>query len=296
MTRALESNRNLLAAADLSRLEAEAGEAEARLDRELVTARCSAEEAAVRLAQLQAAAEQAEQAGQAGPDEELTTLLRNVRPLAAQRFDEADARARLHEARMTALQHRRLATTAVRSTLEAFMSTTAAFAARLEEDQARLTAIRARREATERQADFMASTEESVLEAALLAALPQAPAQDEAPRARRRELPRVAIRAEVDLSSDSNFYGGFSTNISEGGLFIATVMHPPRGAMVDVHLSLPGGPEINARGVVRWTREINDSTPDVMPGAGVQFVDLPAETAQAISDFVSKREPLFYVE
>ena len=292
MTSALESNRNLLAAADLSRLEAEMGDAEARLERDLVTARCSAEDAAVRLAQLQAGAELA---AQGGPDAELSSVLSTVRPLTPHRFDEVQARARLHEARLTALQHRRLANTSVRASLDAFVASTAELAQRVTRDLGRVAAIRARREEADRLVHFALSTEESVLEAALLAALPAEPTKEEVAR-KRRELPRVAIRAEVDLSSDSNFYGGFSTNISEGGLFIATVMHPPRGAMVDVRLSLPDGGVIHARGVVRWTREVNDVTPDVMPGAGVQFIDLSAETARAISEFVSKREPLFYVE
>lgn len=288
MTSALESNRNVLAAADLSRLESDADEVEARLERDLVTGRRASEAAAVRLAELQAIAEEAA-LGRA--DEETLAVCRAARELSAPRFDEAAARASLHEARLTALRHRSLASEAVRGSLDTFTHTAAELTHRIAQELERLRSLRSRQDHEAAAARLALETEASALEAALLTVtLPQPPE----PR-KRRELPRVALNVEVDLGSDSNFYGGFSTNISEGGLFIATVMHPPRGAMVDVRFSL-GGRDIEARGVVRWTREVNDCLPDVMPGAGVQFIDLAAETAQAISDFVSKREPLFYVE
>jgi hypothetical protein len=65
---------------------------------------------------------------------------------------------------------------------------------------------------------------------------------------------------------------------------------------VDLHFTLPGGKRIDAKGVVRWTREVNDRTPDIFPGVGVQFTDLPAEAATAIRSFVSEREPLFFAD
>src|SRR5207237_787078 len=46
-------------------------------------------------------------------------------------------------------------------------------------------------------------------------------------RAPGREVrPRAAcarMQAEVDFESDSNFYSGFSSDVGEGGLFVATV-------------------------------------------------------------------------
>jgi uncharacterized protein (TIGR02266 family) len=115
-----------------------------------------------------------------------------------------------------------------------------------------------------------------------------------APKMGRRETPRVQMQAAIDFSSESNFFTGFSTNISEGGIFIATVQHVPRGTPVDVRFTLPNGVKISAHGEVRWSREINDKTPDIFPGVGVQFVDLPADAAHAIKQFVAGREPMFY--
>ena len=103
------------------------------------------------------------------------------------------------------------------------------------------------------------------------------------------------MQAAVDLHSDSNFFTGFSTNISEGGLFIATVQTVELGTEVDLNFSL-GEQKLTVRGVVRWVREVNDNTPDIFPGVGIQFVNLDPATAGAIQQFVAAREPMFFPE
>ena len=145
-------------------------------------------------------------------------------------------------------------------------------------------------------------------------AVPQPPAPEEAPAARaprapqalgklshprqvpegRRGTVRVALKAQVDLHSDSNLFTGFGTNISEGGLFVATLSVLPVGTPVDLTFTLPGGTRLAVQGEVRWIREVNDRTPDVFPGVGVRFVELPTDAAEALHRFVQAREPLFY--
>ncbi len=129
-------------------------------------------------------------------------------------------------------------------------------------------------------------------------AKPAAPVPPPLPKPEgRRQQPRVRMQAVIDLHSDSNFYfTGFSTNLSEGGLFVATTQQVPIGTEVDVQFSLPGGERIEVRGVVRWTREVNDNAPDVFPGLGVQFVSLPPNAGAVIQRFVASREPMFYAE
>jgi len=68
----------------------------------------------------------------------------------------------------------------------------------------------------------------------------------------------------------------------------------PQGTKVDLDFTLPGGRPLKASGVVRWLREPNAHTPELMPGMGVQFQELQPEVASLISDFVRKREPLFF--
>ncbi|RKH01065.1 TIGR02266 family protein [Corallococcus sp. CA047B] len=119
--------------------------------------------------------------------------------------------------------------------------------------------------------------------------LPLPPAKDEA-----RSNGRVRMHTTIDMRSDSNFFTGFSMDISEGGIFIATVEAVPRGTSVDLDFTLPGGRPLTVNGVVRWARDGNDRTPELMPGVGVQFTALPPEVAHAISSFVATRDPMFY--
>ena len=102
------------------------------------------------------------------------------------------------------------------------------------------------------------------------------------------------MQTQVDLVSDSNFFTGFSTNISEGGLFVATVNVLPAGTPVDVSFTLPAGRRLTVKGEVRWTREVNDRTPDVFPGVGVRFTEVDPAVVSQIKAFVQQREPLFF--
>lgn len=258
--------------AQLSALESEAAQAEAQLELELAAACGAAEQAERRLQQLQAAAQRA-----ASGDEEVKSVCRQLSQLSPIRFDDEQARSAALEVRRAALTQRKAARDSLRAALEAFGRRTQAL--ELELSHRAESLVRAQRRAEEKQAAA------------------RAPAGGKAASAPpRRESPRVSMYTQVDLGSESNFYGGFSTNLSEGGLFIATLSTPPRGTEVELTFTLPGGTPIKARGVVRWTREVNDAMPDVMPGAGVQFVELAPEVAASISAFVMKRDPLFYVE
>ncbi|MGZ3479995.1 MAG: TIGR02266 family protein [Myxococcaceae bacterium] len=109
-----------------------------------------------------------------------------------------------------------------------------------------------------------------------------------------RSSTRIPLNTQVDLSSDSNVFTGFSTNLSEGGLFVATVNLLPVGTPVDLTFTLPGNAKVSVRGEVRWTRELDDRTPEVFPGVGVRFVELSPEAAKALHRFIASREPLFY--
>lgn len=124
------------------------------------------------------------------------------------------------------------------------------------------------------------------------AARPAAGATPDSKEARRNG--RVRMHTSIDMRSDSNFFTGFSMDISEGGVFIATVDPVPRGTQVELDFTLPGGRPMKVTGVVRWVREANSRHPELMPGVGVQFTGLPPEVASAISSFVTTRDPMFF--
>lgn len=112
----------------------------------------------------------------------------------------------------------------------------------------------------------------------------------------RRASPRVELNVDVSFASENNFYQGFSEDISDGGLFVATYRLSPIGTAFALELTLPNGHVVRTDAVVRWVRDPRDADSEVSPGMGLQFVNLPAEDARAIGAFVEARAPLFYDE
>lgn len=101
---------------------------------------------------------------------------------------------------------------------------------------------------------------------------------------------RARVRLAVTVASGSNFYVGQTENLSEGGVFVATLFAQPVGARVElaVHLDDGRGP-LRIEGEVRWVRA---AEPGVTGGMGVRFRELPAEDLERIRAFTRLRGPL----
>lgn len=95
--------------------------------------------------------------------------------------------------------------------------------------------------------------------------------------------------------TEHNFYAGFTQDISEGGLFVATHEFLPIGSHVDLELELPGGHKLQVRGVVKWVRDPRDPG-ETIPGMGIQFEELAKADREAVNEFMSSREPMFWDE
>jgi uncharacterized protein (TIGR02266 family) len=126
---------------------------------------------------------------------------------------------------------------------------------------------------------------------------PAAPAKasDEARQVRVPLRTSVRFELNVDAVSDHNFYTGFTDNISEGGLFIATDQHINLDTELTFHLNLPtltGTHEL--KGVVRWVRHSDEPEPGSPNGVGVQFISLTQELKSGIERFIAQRESIFY--
>jgi hypothetical protein len=106
----------------------------------------------------------------------------------------------------------------------------------------------------------------------------------------------LRVDAELGAHSSTNFYKGLSGNdvIESGGIFVATYQIPEIGRNVLVKVSMPGGYEFEALGVVRWTREAPLSGSDAPPGFGAQFTQISPEGRQLVYRYVRNREPLFH--
>lgn len=112
-----------------------------------------------------------------------------------------------------------------------------------------------------------------------------------------RSSPRMRMHTEVTLGSESNFYTGFSGDLSEGGVFVATYekLLPP-GTPVEISIALPNRASVQVPGKVRWVRDAHERTPGVFPGMGIQFDALSEEVSAAIRSFLQCREPMFWDE
>jgi uncharacterized protein (TIGR02266 family) len=110
----------------------------------------------------------------------------------------------------------------------------------------------------------------------------------------RRTTPRAELHAEIGFRSDTNFYVGFTEDISEGGLFVATHMLRPVGEELELCFTLPNGHEVKLAGVVRWLRDPHDYSEEARPGMGVQFRDVSGVDLAMIREFVALRDPMFF--
>ena len=110
----------------------------------------------------------------------------------------------------------------------------------------------------------------------------------------RRAHRRVPVHTAVTFSSESNFYVGFSEDMSAGGCFVATIETLPHGSEIELTIQFPDGHCAVVHGIVRWQREYNERTPDVYPGMGIQFTDIDTNAIERVRAFVSEREALFY--
>lgn len=251
------------------------------------------------------------EAGGLEEDAEVQTVLLRLRepaPVPAM----ATSVERAFAARLQALELRRKSAEAIRTGLRACGEVLAERSRSLAEDaqtlsraraaaaaaaalQARATAAAAEAALRKPAAPQAEAAVEEVTESRGAAGRPAPPAGNPIGKiALKRVAARVAMQTQVDLSSDSNFFTGFSTNISEGGLFVATVNVLPPGTPVDVTFSLPAGSRLTIKGEVRWTREVNDRTPEVFPGVGVRFTEVDPAVVSQIKSFVQQREPLFF--
>ena len=119
-------------------------------------------------------------------------------------------------------------------------------------------------------------------------------AADSNPSERRAE-PRIELEVEVGLETDHNFYTGLTQDISTGGLFVATSIMYQVGERIRVRFSLPGQNQpITAEAEVRWVRDPRAMKTDSPEGVGLRFVELPTDAQSEISQFLSRRESLYY--
>lgn len=110
-----------------------------------------------------------------------------------------------------------------------------------------------------------------------------------------RVFERVDINVEVNLRNENTFFTGFSENVSEGGLFVATEAPYDIGEHIELSLSLMGAESTPLVGVVRWVRP-GGTSGGLPAGMGIQFVDMDETVKRALQSFVDSgaKDTLFF--
>jgi uncharacterized protein (TIGR02266 family) len=104
---------------------------------------------------------------------------------------------------------------------------------------------------------------------------------------------RIEVKLDVSIDSESNFYAGFTEDMQECGVFVATFAPLSIGSTVDLWISLPHSAPIRASGTVRWQRPYSEVN-EMVSGMGIRFDRLSAEDTARIHEFAQNRAPMFF--
>lgn len=114
---------------------------------------------------------------------------------------------------------------------------------------------------------------------------PRYPAEQKDKRSNLR-VPLIVER--LSCGDGRRTFFGYARNISCGGLFIATVSPRELGEQFDLQVTLPApsGLTLHCRCEVVWKRHFEQGG-RYEPGMGLRFLDLPAESAEALARWLS---------
>jgi uncharacterized protein (TIGR02266 family) len=103
----------------------------------------------------------------------------------------------------------------------------------------------------------------------------------------------LSLDVVLNHTSESNLYLGFSQDVAEGGVFVATYEVRPIGARVQLAIHLEGGDPVHLDGHVHWLRP-QGSGDDMPVGVGVRLGEVSKDIARALESFAARRTPIFY--
>lgn len=101
-----------------------------------------------------------------------------------------------------------------------------------------------------------------------------------------RRNARVSHEVLVGVSSGSDSFSGWGTNLSAGGVFVNSSLALQVGTKVHVLLQLPGHSECSLDGRVAWVKPFAPGVDE--PGMGIEFVEPDADTRKLIAGMVEK--------
>lgn len=114
-----------------------------------------------------------------------------------------------------------------------------------------------------------------------------------------RKYPRVIIKVVVDYEDNElmrllvdypeseAYLFDYSTNFSEGGIFLKTKQDLQLGKIINFNFSLPDTAKVyHVKGKVVWKNTDKGPIKGLGQGVGIEFIDMSIETRQEIANFV----------
>lgn len=106
---------------------------------------------------------------------------------------------------------------------------------------------------------------------------------------------RHGVRVPVLFIHNAQECRGFSSDLSHGGMFVASETLVPSGTKLAIDFKLPNAESsIQTAARVRWSREEPGDEPDEPRGFGIEFLELDERERAAIDQFIELRETLLF--
>ncbi len=103
-----------------------------------------------------------------------------------------------------------------------------------------------------------------------------------------RQDDRYTVKLRVDCISRDAFAAGYATNLSRGGLFVASESPLPPDAALELTITLPSSSaRVRALGRVVWRRERTKSAAAAAPGMGIKFLSMPSADWGRLVEFLA---------
>jgi molecular chaperone DnaK len=100
------------------------------------------------------------------------------------------------------------------------------------------------------------------------------------------------VRLQLRYPDESVFVQRFATNVTRGGIFLASRNPFPVGAVIGFEVSLlQGSPLLAGTGKVAWVREFNPQEPQRAHGMGVQFLALAPTCRPMLDRLLAHKAP-----
>jgi type IV pilus assembly protein PilZ len=107
------------------------------------------------------------------------------------------------------------------------------------------------------------------------------------PMSDRRSSERIVVTWSVDCRTHETFLYASIRNISEMGIFVATLNPLPVGTVVTLRFAPPGAEEpFVLMGRVQWVNFVKPLADNPNPGMGVRFLDLTLEARERLVEAI----------